>query len=360
MVGRRDLFTRWRRFQPDWIRIILGLNLAIFLLSLIVTHHLSGGYGAFEFSPSSPALFLLGSSSPAAVLKGEVLRLLTATMLHVSLLHIGMNMLALWQIGPMVRHLIGAHSFVSLYVLSGLVGAIASVGRFVVPVLDAGSLEGTLRQLNHLPGGVGASGALFGVFGCLFLIARKTPGAQHVARQLTFWLIINLVIGFQFPQIDNAAHIGGFVCGLLFAKVWLRGERIGLGRFLLGPKPALVCFTLYCLAILSIGWLWFGPMGQTRRAYLKVSFAVFADYQDDLNQRDLKDILEEVETLDIPRDRIDLGALESWLKVRIDSDDRGHVTGRNALYIAEKRKRWREFVLDYMDALGPVAGLRSH
>ena len=208
------LLERWRRFQPDWILVLVGLNVVVYALTVLFTQLTRTAAGSL-LGPSLEALFLCGSSAPARILDGEVWRLLTASFLHANLLHLGMNMLVLWQLGPAARHLLGAHSFLNLWVFGALTAAAASLGRNLVRFgLDS-------PMLQAYPGSVGASGAVFAVFGFIFLVSRKTPGAGQLARQMTFWLVINLAIGFSVDFIDNAGHIGiGFdrTDGCAFAR----------------------------------------------------------------------------------------------------------------------------------------------
>jgi membrane associated rhomboid family serine protease len=138
-----------------------------------------------------------------AVAEGEWWRLLSVMLLHdpQSFLHLAFNMYALFLVGPIVEQLYGSRLFLLFYVLCGAAGSVASF------VFGPGQF------------GVGASGAIFGLFGILAAASRThNPVLDRRARslvgQIGTLILINLVIGFVVPRIDNAAHIGGLVAGL--------------------------------------------------------------------------------------------------------------------------------------------------
>ncbi|MDT0196659.1 rhomboid family intramembrane serine protease [Arthrobacter sp. AB6] len=149
----------------------------------------------------------------------EPWRMLTAAFLHSpdSLLHILLNMYTLWIFGQALEPLLGRMRFLALYLLSAVGG---SVGYLLLnPVLVPG---------QGLVGVVGASGAIFGLFGAMLLVQRHRGGDT---RQLWVLIAINGVIGFLIPQIAWQAHLGGLITGVLCAAVLAytpRGPRQGL------------------------------------------------------------------------------------------------------------------------------------
>jgi membrane associated rhomboid family serine protease len=149
----------------------------------------------------------------------EPWRMLTAAFLHSpdSLLHIMLNMYTLWIFGQALEPLLGRIRFLALYLISAIGG---SVGYLLLnPVLVPG---------QGLVGVVGASGAIFGLFGAMLLVQRHRGGDT---RQLWVLIAINGVIGFLIPQIAWQAHLGGLVTGALCAAVLAytpRGPRQGL------------------------------------------------------------------------------------------------------------------------------------
>jgi membrane associated rhomboid family serine protease len=149
----------------------------------------------------------------------EPWRMLTAAFLHSpdSVLHIVLNMYTLWIFGQALEPLLGRVRFLALYLISAIGG---SVGYLLLnPVLVPG---------QGLVGVVGASGAIFGLFGAMLLVQRHRGGDT---RQLWVLIAINGVIGFLIPQIAWQAHLGGLVTGGLCAAVLAytpRGPRQGL------------------------------------------------------------------------------------------------------------------------------------
>jgi len=134
---------------------------------------------------------------PIAVEAGQYERLLTAAFLHAGLLHLASNMLALFIVGAPLERVLGSGRFTALYLASALGGSLLSLAL---------SPPSTL--------GVGASGAVFGLFGALAVL-RNRVGAD--ARSIGVLIGINLVISFAVPNISWQAHVGGLVTGAVVA-----------------------------------------------------------------------------------------------------------------------------------------------
>jgi rhomboid protease GluP len=146
-------------------------------------------------------------SYPPAIAAGEWWRLLTPMFLHAplqgqfSILHIGFNMYILWIYGPNVEEAFGHFRFAALYVIAGFTGSAASYAFGPCDAL-----------------GYGASGAIFGMVGVLlvYLYRRRTSALLAAyMRNLLLFVGINLLIGASVSGIDNFAHMGGLVGGLL-------------------------------------------------------------------------------------------------------------------------------------------------
>jgi membrane associated rhomboid family serine protease len=137
----------------------------------------------------------------------EPWRMLTAAFLHSPgfILHIVLNMYMLWIFGQALEPLLGRIRFLFLYLISAIGG---SVGYLL---LTTGYVPGVPQA-----GVVGASGAIFGLFGAMLLVQRRRGGDT---RQLWVLIAINGVIGFVIPQIAWQAHLGGLVTGALCAAV---------------------------------------------------------------------------------------------------------------------------------------------
>ena len=184
--------------------VLVALNVLVFLLGLAVGERaLQEAYG----NVPGPVLIRDGVGGVAV---GEYYRLLTAAFLHAGIFHLAMNMFALATLGPTLESALGRIRFLALYMLSALGGS-------------------TLSFLLSSPGqlGVGASGAIFGLFGAYYVVVRKLGGET---RQIVTLLVINLVITFAIPIIDWRAHLGGLVTGALIAAALAyvpRGPRRG-------------------------------------------------------------------------------------------------------------------------------------
>jgi membrane associated rhomboid family serine protease len=148
---------------------------------------------------------------------GEYWRLLTVVLVHdpSSFLHLAFNMYALFIVGPLVEALYGPVRFALIYLVAAAAGSAAS---FV---------------FSNAAVSVGASGAIFGLFSVLLVsnLVHKpllTRAARGLTQQIGMLIVINLVLGFIIPTIDNAAHIGGLLAGAWLGFVIVpRGARLG-------------------------------------------------------------------------------------------------------------------------------------
>lgn len=130
----------------------------------------------------------------------EPWRFVTTAFLHAPmLLHIGFNMYALWIVGQWLEPALGRWRFAALYLLSALGGSVA-VLLLASPTPDGGWFQGV----------VGASGAVFGLFGAVLVVLRRLGRS---ARPIVAILLVNGVIGFVVPQIAWEAHLGGLLVG---------------------------------------------------------------------------------------------------------------------------------------------------
>ncbi len=177
---------------------LLVLNVAVHLLGLLVPG-LVGRFGQVAANPPPPLPAAVG------VVTGEYHRLLTAAFLHANLFHLLTNMLALSSVGPPLEEALGRARFLALYLLSALGGSALSLA---------------LSRPDQY--GVGASGAIFGLFGAFYVVVRRVGGDAGPVAAL---LAINLVITFAVPVIDWRAHLGGLVTGALLALAYAYAPR---------------------------------------------------------------------------------------------------------------------------------------
>jgi len=150
-----------------------------------------------------------GANFGPATQDGEWWRLGSAMFLHFGVVHLVLNMWSLWDAGQLVERMYGHIRFACIYVISGL----------------SGNLVSLVVQGNSAVSG-GASGAVFGIYGAaiIFLWRERAAITPHEFRWL-FWGALGfasatIILGFIVPGIDNAAHIGGFVTGVLAAIVF--------------------------------------------------------------------------------------------------------------------------------------------
>lgn len=177
------------------MRLMIGLNLGVYVLMVV--------RGVAPFSPLVNDLIAWGGNYGPLTSGGQLWRLLSCQFLHAGLLHIAANVYSLIQIGPLVERMYGSSAFLFAYILSGTCGSLLSVA--VHPDIVS----------------VGASGAVFGVFGLLGASLLRNhvhfPAnlRQSLWRSLSSVLVINLIFGFSQTQIDMSAHIGGLLGGFL-------------------------------------------------------------------------------------------------------------------------------------------------
>ena len=163
-------------------------------------------------------------------------RFVTPMFIHVNLLHLIVNMYSLWIVGPYVEKFYGSAKFVFFWVLTGIAGVVASY-LTVRPNLAVGSLARFIFKAADEPS-AGASGALFGLVGVLFVFGIKYRHELPEGFKRAFgtgllpMILMNLFIGYALRGfIDNAAHLGGLISGALLALVvdYRRpGERSGI------------------------------------------------------------------------------------------------------------------------------------
>lgn len=195
--------------------ILVFINVSIFLILDIISISLA----LFEVSDITEYLYLIrsntirlgGNNNTLVLQQGEYYRLFTSIFLHVNFVHLAVNMFSLWQVGSFLEDGMSKIKFLTLYFLSGLGGSIFSV------LFQEGVLS------------VGASGAIFGLIGALlsWSVLKKQ---WEITKIVMLNLILNLFITLSVPGIDNMAHLGGFLTGLI----------LGLAFFTTGPKVVLV------------------------------------------------------------------------------------------------------------------------
>ncbi len=209
---------------------LLVVNTAIFVIMLLA--------GAGLWHTSNSVQLAWGANFGPATQDGQWWRLLSAMFLHFGVVHLALNMWALWDVGRLVERLYGRPRFLLLYLASGAIGNLLSL----------------VVQGNQAVSG-GASGAIFSLYGALLVFLWRER--RHVERGEFRWFfaaasafsLFALAMGQVVPGIDNAAHIGGLLAGALLggvlARPWTPGSPRGrFGRWLSALALAATCVVL--------------------------------------------------------------------------------------------------------------------
>jgi membrane associated rhomboid family serine protease len=177
----------------DVTRVLIGINIAVFLITTISGAGVVSGRG-------QSSIYDRFALIPPAVADGDWHRLVTSMFLHYGLFHIAFNMWALYVIGSPLEQWLGRLRYLTLYFLSGIGGSVLSFATGSIAAQSAG-----------------ASGAIFGLFGAFFIISRKR-GLE--TGGIVGLIAINLVLSFTFNNIDWRGHVGGLIVGTAVGAVF--------------------------------------------------------------------------------------------------------------------------------------------
>jgi rhomboid protease GluP len=192
--------------------LLIAANILVFL-SMVLAH-------VSPTNPTSDQLIRWGADSGADVLIGnQWWRIITGAFVHIGIVHLALNMWALWVLGTLAEVVLGTYLYVGIYIVSAV----------------AGSLVSLYFHPNVV--GAGASGAIIGILGAVVSVLKfaRLPLPPEVIkstlRSLIQGAVLTLAVGLWGP-IDNAAHIGGLVCGLFIGLLlsWTRRADYGLQR----------------------------------------------------------------------------------------------------------------------------------
>jgi membrane associated rhomboid family serine protease len=219
LVGRVQLsyrtalirYKQLRRFEGiSWVTWAIALvTLVMWCLTAYQVALAAGSHTLHDFlgnvlsnSENADVLVAYGAKYNQAILEGQYWRFVTPVFLHANLLHVGLNMLNLIVVGVFVERIFGHLRFLLIYLVTGVISVIASF--YFAP-----------QEIS-----VGASGAIFGLVGAysIFVFAHRRAfrhGGIPALSWLVFIIGLNLGIGLIIPNIDNYAHVGGFVSGCL-------------------------------------------------------------------------------------------------------------------------------------------------
>ena len=188
-----------KTFKPKKIvitPILIFLCIAMFIVTVAID-----GLGALS-EPSAELLAKLGGNNILYLKAGQIWRLITHMFLHVGLVHLLLNMYSLYVLGIQTENFIGKWKTLVIFIISGICG---------------GLFSSIVNEINIIS--VGASGAIFGIAGALvyFGYHYRTYLATALRNQIIPIIVLNLLFGFMTTGIDNAAHIGGLIGGILCA-----------------------------------------------------------------------------------------------------------------------------------------------
>ncbi|WP_226583033.1 rhomboid family intramembrane serine protease [Halobacillus litoralis] len=253
---RKRVMSLFDYGKPRITYVLLALNILIFMY--------------IEWKGDTTSVLTLidyGAKYNPAIVEGEWWRILTSMFLHIGMIHLFMNMLALFYLGVAVERIYGSGRFFFIYMLAGLFGGLASF------------------MLNpHVA--AGASGAIFGLFGALifFGIQYKQLFFRTLGWNLIFIILLNISFGLLVPQVDNGAHIGGLIGGFL-ASAFIQMPKHKIGKMQAGA------FVLYLLAFGAMAYIGFTGWLNGEQTYSQVQET------QELNQRgDYDRVIEQTTT----------------------------------------------------------------
>ena len=199
--------------------ILIDLNILIFIVMIIS--------GANILLPDNEILISWGANFRPATLDGQWWRLITNCFLHIGILHLLLNMYALLYIGILLEPHLGKARFLSAYLLTGIIASSVSL------------------YWHSMTISAGASGAIFGMYG-VFLALLTTNFIEKTARKtlitsIGIFVAYNLLNGMK-GGIDNAAHIGGLISGILIGYAFVPGLK----------KPEFVNLKYIAIVIASV------------------------------------------------------------------------------------------------------------
>jgi rhomboid protease GluP len=201
VMSNNNLRSTHEKISPkDKPHITIGL-IVINIIMYVITAYMSVAYaGGSIFNSDTRVLILLGAKVNDLISGGEYFRLVSAMFLHGGLMHLAVNMYSLYAIGPMVEKVYGKKKYIAIYFLAGICASIFSYS-FSTSV------------------SIGASGAIFGLLGAVLVFAIKSKGKTGIGfiKSILSVIFINIIIGITLPNIDNFAHMGGLIGGMIIS-----------------------------------------------------------------------------------------------------------------------------------------------
>ncbi|SHJ86551.1 rhomboid protease GluP [Clostridium amylolyticum] len=174
--------------------ILISINVIIFLITAFVSRSI--------LDIDAMVLYRFGAKENFSIAHGEYYRLLTAAFLHGGLMHITLNMYALYMLGDLIERIYGKIKYIAIYLLSAIASSYLSY-----------------RLSTSLS--IGASGAIFGLLGAALVYGYKERNhiGKDFLRSILSVIVVNVVLGLSISNIDNFGHIGGLIGGIIIAVI---------------------------------------------------------------------------------------------------------------------------------------------
>ncbi|UQW97086.1 rhomboid family intramembrane serine protease [Rummeliibacillus sp. G93] len=195
MFNRTEKLSQYILLYPV-ISIIIGINIAVYLIGLI--------------PPLGLNIVIKGAAANYLIADGEYWRLLTSMFIHGGFFHLLFNMFSLYVFGPELERLAGKLRFFTIYFVSGFIGNVVSY---------------LIQPANYVS--YGASGAVFGLFGAFLALVYYTRKTMPQLKQIIMPIVvISVIMTFLQPNVNATAHIAGLVTGLIIGLFDFHPKRV--------------------------------------------------------------------------------------------------------------------------------------
>ena len=236
-INRKLEASRW------WITaILIAINVGLYGWQVLS--------GVDATSPTTADAIRWGADFSPMTFLEQPQRLFSSMFFHFGLIHLMLNMWALYIFGSVAEQMLGRFYFIGLYLLAGLMGSLLSS---YITIRDSYALlenfDSTGLQSSLMPHvGAGASGAVMGLGAALTVLALfpALPQQRFILdkKSLVMVMAINLAFGFIATGINNAAHIGGMIMGALLALIWYISQKMNVAT--VGSVIGLIIGTVLC------------------------------------------------------------------------------------------------------------------
>lgn len=300
--------------------ILVGLNIIIFILMVCT--------GVSFFEPDAQSMIGWGANSTIATLDGQWWRLLSNCFIHFGFIHLLLNMYALFYVGLLLEPFLGKGKFIVAYLLTGIVASLVSLWWHDYTV------------------SAGASGAIFGLYGVFIAILStnqfERPMRNFLLINIGVFVIYNLVYGNLKSGIDNAAHVGGLLSGLLIGLLYLPALRKPDNHIL----NRLTLTAIITITIAGSAFAYSSMSKSDRLAYQKQMQVFYALDTDALKV--VKDFVDKPEETQLSGLKAGIGDWSKGLKLIRQSDQLNlseKIHQRNALFIRYCQLRIQSYQL---------------